>query len=282
MSSEVTQVRYRPHDADYELDVELIEAAELRARVASNPERGFERVDFQCFLFVRSGSYSHTVDFETHRCAPGSCLSIGPGQVHRFGPPSDWDGWILIVGPHLVPDSVEQIPSHVRTSGELASAITELFARMTLDASLPADHTWLNELLGLEVRVLATRLVLAGAGSATGRLIDPTVLGRYREYRAEVDRHFRQWHLVAPYGRHLGCSTKSLDRACQAASAVTAKRVIVERIVLEAKRLLALGNDTAARISADLGFDEPTNFAKYFQRETGTTPAAFRATTRTP
>lgn len=63
---------------------------------------------------------------------------------------------------------------------------------------------------------------------------------------------------------------------------MTAKQVIVERIILEAKRLLAHGNDTAAEIGADLGFGEPTNFAKYFRRETDLTPAAFRATTRAP
>ena len=97
-----------------------------------------------------------------------------------------------------------------------------------------------------------------------------------------VDQQFRRWHLVTPYARHRGCSTKTLNRVCQAAANVTAKQVIVERIILEAKRLLAHGNDTAARIGADLGFDEPTNFAKYFRRETALTPATFRATTRTP
>ena len=61
---------------------------------------------------------------------------------------------------------------------------------------------------------------------------------------------------------------------------MTAKQVIVERIILEAKRLLAHDNDTAARIGTDLGFDEPTSFARYFRRETDLTPAAFGATTR--
>lgn len=282
MAAEVTPVRYGPHDDAYLLDVEVIDAHELRARVATNPQRGFERVDFQCLLFVRSGTYTHTVDFETHHCAAGSCLSIGPGQVHCFGPPSDWDGWILIIGPHLVPVTIEQLPVHVRTGDDLAAAIAELFERMTADTSLPADRTQLGELLGLEARVLVSRLALGDARSATEQLIDPTILERFREYRAMVDQQFRQWHLVALYARHLGCSTKTLNRVCHTAANVTAKQVIVERIILEAKRLLAHSNDTAARIGAELGFDEPTNFAKYFRRETDLTPAAFRATTRTP
>ena len=85
MTVEVTPVVYQSHDDAYRLDVEVIDAQELRTRVASDPQRGFERVDFQCFLFVRSGNYTHTIDFETHECVAGSCLLIGPGQVHRFG-----------------------------------------------------------------------------------------------------------------------------------------------------------------------------------------------------
>lgn len=114
MASEVTSVSYRPHDATYRLDIEVLTAEELRGRVASNPQRGFERIDFQCVVFVHSGSYSHVVDFESYELHAGACLLIGPGQVHRFGPASDWNGWILIVGTHLVPDLVQDLPTYVR------------------------------------------------------------------------------------------------------------------------------------------------------------------------
>ena len=282
MDAEVTAVTYRPPDDAYRHEVEIVEAAELRTRVASNPDRGFERVDFQCFLFVRSGSYTHTVDFEPHRCRSGSCLLIGPGQVHRFGPSSDWDGWLLVAGSHHVPSVVEGLPAHVRTTGEHSVAIAELFARMIADAGMSADRGRIGDLLAAEVRVLVGRLALAGSdsGRADADLIDPALLHRAREYRAAVDRGFRRWHQVAPYARHLGCSTKSLNRACRAASDVTAKRVIVERIILEAKRILVHSSEPVAGISADLGFDEPTNFGKFFRRETGQPPAAFRASYR--
>lgn len=276
MTVDVTPVRYRPHDDGYRLDVEVIDAEELRGRVASDPQRGFERVDFQCFLFVRSGTYTHTIDFETHEGTAGSCLVIGPGQVHRFGPASAWDGWMLIVGPHHVPNAIERLPPHIRTSRGIARAVVELFERVTSDASSATDPTQLDELLAIQAQLLVRRLFLGHAGRDAARLIDPVMINRYREYRAAVDQHFRRWHLVTPYARHLGCSTKSLNRACRATSDVTAKRVIVERVILEAKRLLAHSSDPVATISAHLGFDEPTNFVKFFKREADLTPAQFR------
>lgn len=276
MGFAVTQVEYRPHDEAYRLDVEIIGADELRRRVASEPLRDFERVTFQCLLFVRSGSYSHTIDFETHDCTAGSCLVIRPGQVHRFGSSSNWDGWLLILGSHDVPNEIERLSTHTRADAENASVITELLTRMATDASVDIEPTELNELLVLQTNVLVKRLLFGQVSSNPEPVIDPAVIHRYREYRAAVDEHFRQWHLVASYARHLGWSTKSLNRACRATGDVTAKRVIVDRIVLEAKRLLAHGSDPVAGVGLHLGFDEPTNFVKFFKRETDLTPMQFR------
>lgn len=277
MAVEVEPVRYQSHDDGYPLDVEVLDSDELRARVAKRADRGFERVDFQCLLFVRSGSYRDTVDFQTHQCGAGSCLSIRPGQVHRFGPQSDWHGWILIVSPHHVPEMVDALPTHVQTAPDLAETVAELFERLAADTAARAGpQRLLGELLALQTEVLVRRLALGQAAVAERSQIDPVMLERYRAYRQLVDQEYRRWHHVAAYAPQLGCSAKSLNRACRAASDVTAKRVIVERIVLEAKRLLAHSNETAARIGAELGFDEPTNFTKFFRRETDLTPAAFR------
>ena len=250
---------------------------ELRSRVESVLDRGYERADFQSFLFVRSGSYTHTVDFEAHECDAGSCLLIRPGQVHRFGPSTDWDGWILIAGPQHVPDTVAELPQHIRLDAPAVSAVNELLDRMASDAQLPVDRKRLNGLLALQTRVLGSRLALGDVDTERAQLIDLTVLDRYRNFRAAVEREFRRWHLVGPYARHLGYPPKSLDRSCRAVAALTAKRVIVERIILEAKRLLTHSQLPVASISHQLGFDEATNFVKYFKRETGTTPNQFRA-----
>jgi AraC-like DNA-binding protein len=256
----------------------VIDAETLRARVAKEPFRGFERVDFRCFLFVRRGTYTHTLDFRTHDCTAGSCLVIGPGQVHHFGPPSDWDGWILIVGSHQVPDSVETLPDHVRVPTSATPAIVELFERMTSDAALPADDQQLAQLFAHQAQVLVSRLALGDTATTSQGLVDPNLLERYREYRAAVDKDYQQRHLVESYSRQLGYSTRTLNRACRAGGDTTAKRVIIDRIILEAKRLLAHSRDPVTKISNDLGFDEPTNFVKFFKHQTNQTPSTFRAT----
>lgn len=74
----------------------------------------------------------------------------------------------------------------------------------------------------------------------------------------------------------MGCSAKTLTRAAREVAGVQAKTFITRRITLEAKRLLAHGASSIALIGERLGFEDPTNFVKFFKREAGCTPGEFR------
>jgi len=54
------------------------------------------------------------------------------------------------------------------------------------------------------------------------------------------------------------------------------KELIDDRILLEAKRLLVYGNKSIKEIAFQLGFEEPTNFIKYFRKHIDKTPMEFR------
>ena len=56
----------------------------------------------------------------------------------------------------------------------------------------------------------------------------------------------------------------------------TPKQIIDERIVLESKRLLVHSSMAIKEVAYELGYDEPTNFVKYFRKHTALTPSEFR------
>lgn len=285
----VTPVRYTP-PTGYTLDVELVTAEDLRDRIARVENRGMERVDFHCLLHVTHGPYEHMVDFETIECVPGSCVIIKPGQVHRFGRQNRWKGWLLIFRSELLQPEhaatpigdlelfrqVEALPTHVQTTGAVRRAVTRGLEQMAEDATAEIDRHLVNALLRSQFLVMLMRLHLAHAGSEPDERFEPIVLQRFREYRTTVEREFRHWHKVGQYASHLGCSPKTLNRVTLAVTDTSAKAFLVDRIVLEARRLLAHTVLSVSAISDHLGFDEPTNFVKFFRRETGSTPGAFR------
>lgn len=298
----VTAVEYQA-PPDYALDVELYPVAELRRRVGDADARGLERIDFHCLIHVTAGRYSHMVDFETQRMTPGSMLLLQPGQVHRFGELSGCDGWLLVFKAELLPSTpsgvdprsnagldravadlefmqlAEMQRTHLRLSASTQRSVSEAFERMADDARRPASRA-LNMLLRSQVQSLLIRLQLEGVPSTADDSVEPLALQRYWRYRAAVERNFARWHGVAPYAARLGCSEKSLTRAALQVTDRSAKTVITERLVLEAKRLLAHTLLPVATIGDQLGFAEATNFVKFFRRETGLAPGAFRADQR--
>ena len=75
---------------------------------------------------------------------------------------------------------------------------------------------------------------------------------------------------------------RTLTRACLAATGRSAKQVIDDRAALEARRLLACTELPIAEVGQRLGFAEPTNFGRFFHREVGCSPGAFRANAQRP
>ena len=274
--SRVTPVRYAP-PKNHRFDVELVAAEELRARIAQIDHRGVERIDFHCLMYISAGLYTHMVDFETFDCTQGSCLLIQPGQVHRFGDEQEWAGWLLILRSDLLPPGqTEALSTYTHTSGALSRALVESLERMAHDATHATDVRVTNALLRSQFHALIARLQLAHLAATADARVQPRQLERYQDFRSTAEREFRRWHAVAPYARQLGCSVKSLNRAALEVAGITAKKLLVARVVLEAKRLLAHTTLPVAAIGDQLGFDEATNFVKFFRRETGSTPGAFR------
>jgi AraC-like DNA-binding protein len=273
----------------YALDVEIYRQAELGRRVGGADLRGVERTSFHCLLYVTAGRYVHMVDFETLAFTAGSLLVLQPGQAHRFGDMVGWDGWLLVFRSELLPSKqaaaepgevelfrqIEKLPTRLHLAAAVRKAVTGGFERMAIDAKLPSSPA-VNALLRSQLQAMLIRLHLAEAPSASDAAIEPALLQRYRRYRSAIEREYARWHSVAQYASHLGCSEKTLSRATRTVADMSAKSVLTDRIVLEAKRLLAHTLLPVAVIGDQLGFAEATNFVKFFRRETGVTPGGFR------
>lgn len=98
----------------------------------------------------------------------------------------------------------------------------------------------------------------------------------YVAFRAAPKGGIGQTHTVRALVSELSYSERTVDRACRRATGRSAKTLLDERLVLEARRQPAHTDLPAAAIAAELGFPDPTNFHKYFRRHTGERPTEFR------
>ena len=272
----------------YELDLEILSVSVLRHRVGSNELQSVHRYAFYQLVCVTQGLCTHMVDFTPIRCGQGSFVAIRPGQLHKFGPEEDWDGWMvlfrpefLLSSPTAVPDMqlvtrLENLQEHTSLSEPHLQIVTKAISQMRIDGELEASAADINALLRYQLYALLLRLSISHDPHEAQSGSGPRPLQRFRRFQQLVESKFTEWHQVAAYARELGCSEKSLTRATLQVTGSHAKALIASRISLEAKRLLAHTALSVTSIGESLGFDETTNYIKFFKREAGCTPTEFR------
>lgn len=264
----IRQLIYQPPQ-DAPAPVETMSFHRLRRLNDGSTQRG----DFHVLAVVRRGRGRVSIDFAEYSVAARTVVWIRPGVVHR------WDD----IG-NLSGDLVLFVPTApvTPTSRDLAADSNALACWTAGDQEWPLITTALGhlrleaaaipltgELLGLLLSALLLRLTPpAGANGVQ----DDT----FRRFRDAVEEDFRVHHDVKHYGRKLGYSPRTLSRGVQAATGRSAKDYLCERLVLEAKRLLAHDRLTPVRCGQRLGFPDASNFSAFFLREVGIRPGAWQ------
>ncbi|MFF7633430.1 AraC family transcriptional regulator [Kitasatospora sp. NPDC008050] len=277
------------------LDLEALSFAELSGRLRPGRFQPVSRLDFHQLILVTAGEGTAMVDFVAHPCQAGTVLWVRPGQLQRLptgpdGKPARLAGTVLLFTPAFVPafgapgaaglvDALVQDPAAVAWPlgpaeyAPLAGAAAEL---ITEYERLPSGGELTVELLRLLLAGLLLRL--ARCTPAAGPVLPADSV--LRRFQAELERSFAHTRQAQDYAGRLGYAPRTLNRACQAATGRTAKQLIEERVVLEARRLLVHTDLPVAAVGRRVGFGEPTNFGKFFLRETGRTPGEFRSAER--
>jgi AraC-like DNA-binding protein len=241
------------------------------------------RLPYHLLALTTAGHGTVEVDFVIQVCRPGTLLWIRPGQALRFGgqPGMDaalltWEHDLLAAG-DLAGVAVDDPtgPSRWQLAGEDEDAIIAEFAQLAVDYARHSTGTVAAALLRHQVAVLLLRIALLAADEEVpGSSAESRTYARFRRHLEEGHQQTRR---VEDYAARLGCSVRTLTRASLAVTGRTAKQTVDDRVALEARRLLACTSLSVAEIGRRLGFPEPTNFGRFFHREVGTSPGAFRA-----
>lgn len=268
--------------------VDCLSLRDLRRR-APHTLLAPQRLGFHLLLLVQAGESDHMVDFEPLRLRSGDVMWLRPGQVQQWQLDDSLQGQILLIHPdamklllaqaHVGRErgwlAVDEWARQLSLTPERAAPLCRLLACMAevLKGTPPGsarDAAALNHLVLALLLCLSTDLAPQPLDAPL-----PAVRLMHRLHRL-LDETLGQRLPVAELCRRLAVSQSTLARACQATQGLSVKAVVDRRILLEAMRLLVDTEEPASRLAERLGFDEVTNFIKFFRRLEGTTPAAFR------
>ncbi|MFK8023190.1 MAG: helix-turn-helix domain-containing protein [Ilumatobacter sp.] len=229
-----------------------------------------QRLGFELLVCCDAGFGHHEVDFERVDLAPGRILHVRPGQVHRWVLDPRYEARLFLLRELDHRSDWSPGPHVIETDGDLERDLATIVALADPDRrTTPLTLRSLEALRDLLIALLG--LSLPNRQNASHREI---VYDEFEHLLGETDTPPRT---VQQCAQLLGCSTRTLTRACRSVAQSEPKALIDRAVAVEAQRRLSEVGASATRVAEALGFTEPSHFSRFFKRVTGETPTEFAA-----
>jgi AraC-like DNA-binding protein len=250
------------------------------ARVRSEVFAPHRHDYFEVFV-IRSGEASTWLEHGEHQVLGPSLCLLPPGVVHAWRRSPQVDGYLLRVpcsalGTTSLPtlSTLRSGPSVSGLSGEVLQRADSL-ARWLHDEVAAAKPLHADivraqvQLLFLELARVAEPIQLAGAA-----LSDRALLERFL---ALTEANYRAHWSVPEYAARLRVGRARLARTTQRLLGKSPATLIQDRVVAEARRLVAHTDLRLGQVADDLGFPSQAYFCRVFRQATGFAPTDYRS-----
>jgi len=237
------------------------------------------------FQLLERGHAQITLDSVPHRVQAPAALMVAPGCVHAFRYTPDSAGAQVSVPSARLTAALAAAPllaarlatSHVLPAERVRRAqrqVKRLFADLAAEFERAAPGR--TEALAAHLLLLATWF-LREAGDVPAeqaRLSWRDTL--VQRYRALLEVQLKRHQPIGAYAEQLHVTPDHLSRVCRATTGLSALDLLHERLVLEARRLLAYTEAPVGEVARELGFDDAAYFSRFFARRAGAAPLAYR------
>lgn len=101
---------------------------------------------------------------------------------------------------------------------------------------------------------------------------------KLKQLRDLIEHQFKTVHLTSEYSNQLNISQKALSKLVKVYYKKSFKKLLTERIIIEAKRELYLTNKTVKEIAYEMGYNDEYYFSRLFKKNTNISPQLYRNT----
>ena len=270
-----------------EFDFIRLEDLYVRKNLGHSPFE-LHLVEFYIILLIEDGEGIHTVDFSEYVINKGSLVTIRKDQIHKFSNNPDLKGSILLFTDEFLISYLEKLEAlkslqlfneflgiqKIQLEEVEMAEISKLTSRIRTEY-FEVNDTYSQEIIRSELHILLTRLYRIK--SRNKQIIEHRkYLEPFIGFQNLVESNASNYLHVKEYAALMGVSTKTLNTICRNIVNKSAKEFIDDIYTKQIKRLLINTELSIKEIAYASGFEETTNFYKYFRRKTELTPEQFR------
>lgn len=276
--------------SNVEIEFEIFRLSSLFSRLEklTPPIDKPHSVGFYQIIYITEGRGLHYIDFQPYRFSTNSIFFVSKGQVHAFDISSKKEGFVILFTDEFLSKNMihsdmlsmyrlynyhlhDPVIRPEDTGGDMFNTIIdEMYREYLLEDNFAKEETLrlLLKLLLLRAERIKRTQIQSEKNSEWFK--------KFSNFKVQLENRFTETRNAKDYADIIGISYKHLNEVCRSVTGSTAKTFIDHFIILEAKRLLAVTDNSSKELTYTLGFDEPTNFLKYFKKHTGESPSQFR------
>ncbi len=270
-----------------QMGIELIPLNDLIQRLKNttdhNPYKP-HKINFFMLYVITNGNGTHQVDLNKYELKRGSVLKIAKGQIHAFTEDQDYSGYCIVLTEdfllryfsassiyaishfynyHISPPLVKDVP------------INDFFIEHFTKEFNQGNNYLKLDILAKILEIFLLRLERS-VHSKTPLEANKKQFILFSEFKDLVDQEYAKTRNVKDYAKLLSISTKHLNTIVKEFTKNTAKSFIDQYVILEIKRTLLSSDISLKEVAFKVGFDEITNFTKFFKKHTGITPKDYK------
>lgn len=236
-------------------------------------------------IWIKKGSGTHFIDFKNYHFE-GPCLFIlNPGVVHNIKKDGPTEGYVAKFSDSFLTQietsSVQIIKNglfddiHPRPifnlNKEQVNILDELMQKML--AEFNRNEEFSRSILVSYLKIFLLRIYELRENEAHTSFNS----NRYKvlfDFKNLIEDNFCREHEIKFYTDKLATSHRNLNLITSEFTGKSAKKLINERLLLEAKRLLYSSKNTK-ETAYSIGFNDPAYFSRFFKRHQGESPSSF-------
>ena len=245
------------------------------------------RHSFFQILYITGGSGHHIIDFEEYELRPPTVYFLAPGRVHYYHLDVPVSGYaILFTDEFLMVNQEDQEliarltfpdggvnPPLLRIAQEEKAELDKLISNIYIEYA--GRNSYRYSTLQAYLHILLVKFQRMYATQSEPIVTDGSHQ-HAQQFRQLVAQHFTFEHQVQFYADKMGLNASYLATIIKDVTGESPGQIIRNALALEAKRLLAHDGQSADAISHLLNFNDPSYFGRFFKREVGISPKAFR------
>jgi len=239
-------------------------------------------------LLIVDGEGHHIIDFESYPLREQNIVFIGKNRTHSWQRHLSCTGYVILFTENFLYKNQIQFnelsydyPYNSVLYGPVVDIpnVRQFETYLSLIRVIHQEYAFVTYEAQQEVLQGLFRTLIVKIQSQLS-IKEPPAQKKSKEiflkFQKALDAYYSSTKNATDYVNILGISYHQLNAAVKEYTGKSVKAFIDHTVVFNAKRSLTDADTNVSEIAYSLGFDEPTNFTKFFKKHTQQTPKLFR------